>query len=415
MKILFVCHRLPYPPNRGGKIRPFNMISHLSKRHSVTVASLAHTKEELSAGAALQEYCTEVIAEIVPDRLRWWQAVKALATSTPSSVAYFWSDRLYARIREKLESANFDLIFVHCAFVAQYVLDWDKTRRIIDFGDLDSAKWAEYSRTRGFPLALGYAIEARKLRKYEASVARRFKHCTVTTQGEMEEFNALETAVPCDLIPNGVDIAYFSMNGTRKEVGSVIAFLGRMDYYPNINAVMYFVEQIFPRIRQLKPDAQFRIIGSNPAAKIRALAKLNGISVTGHVPDVRPYLADAMISVAPLRIARGTQNKVLESMAMGIPVVTTSQAAKGIQAIPGKHLLVADGPENFAAQVIELLDNPRLRRELSEAGRRQVEAAHVWRTSMQKLDGLLAKTVSNNSTASAIINGNSQGRGRVLS
>jgi sugar transferase (PEP-CTERM/EpsH1 system associated) len=389
MRILFVCHRLPYPPNRGGKIRPFNMIRHLSRQHSVTVASLAHTEEELAQGAALKEYCAEVIAEIVPDRTRWWQAVKALPTSMPSSVAYFGSNRLYTQIKAKLESANFDLIFVHCAFVAQYVLDWDRTRRIIDFGDLDSAKWAEYSRTRAFAPSLGYALEARKLRRYEVSVARRFERCTVTTRGELEEFHTLDAGVPCTLIPNGVDTEYFSSNGSRKEKGPVIAFLGRMDYFPNIDAVGYFVNEIFPIIRHKRPDARFRIIGSNPAAKIRALAKCDGISVTGHVPDVRLHLVDAMMSVAPLRIARGTQNKVLESMAMGIPVVTTPQAAKGIEAIPGKHLLVADAPERFADQVLALMDDPQLRRELSEAGRRQVEAAHVWPASMQILDSLL--------------------------
>ena len=391
MKILFVCHRLPYPPNRGGKIRPFNMIRHLSRQHSVTVASLAHTEQEAADAAKLKDYCEEVIAEIVPDSVRWLQAVKALLTSTPSSVAYFWSDRLGRRITDKLHSTKFDLIFVHCAFVAQYVFDWQQGIRVLDFGDLDSAKWAEYARTRAFPLSIGYAIEARKLRRYETMMARRFQRCTVTTRGEMEEYQKLGADIPCTLMPNGVDTTFFRPIDKAENKHSVIVFLGRMDYFPNIDAVRFFVRRIFPIIRRERPDTQFRIIGSNPTGGVRELAKVEGVSVTGYVPDVRPYLADATVSVAPLRIARGTQNKILESMAMGLPVVTTKQAAKGIEAVPGKHLLVADDAENFAWRVLDILEAKNLHSELTKAGRQQVEAAHVWPTSMKILDKVLAE------------------------
>src|SRR5262249_19316242 len=164
MKILFVCHRFPFPPNRGGKIRPFHMIRHLSSKHSVVVASLAHSQKELSEGARLREHCDDVIGEVLPNSIRWMRASKSMLTSTPSSVSYFWSPRLYMRIKERLVSSHFDVILVHCAFVAQYVADWKQAYRILDYGDLDSAKWAEYSQRRSLPLSLGYGLEARKLR-----------------------------------------------------------------------------------------------------------------------------------------------------------------------------------------------------------------------------------------------------------
>lgn len=395
MKILFACHRFPFPPNRGGKIRPFNMIKHLSQKHELFVASVAHTQKELEEGAGLKEYCAEIYAEVVPERRRWIQALCALPSPMPSSVAYFSSSRLRKRVQQAAQKVSFDAVIVHCAFAAQYALGVSAPFRLMDFGDLDSAKWAEYSRTRVFPLSSGYALEARKLCRYEAALARHFEHCSVTTRGEMEEFYAVGGGVTCTLIPNGVDIRYFSLTGHRKEADPVIVFLGRMDYFPNVDAVTYFVNEIFPIIRRKKPDVRFRIIGSNPVNKIRALAEIDGVSVTGHVPDVRPHLADAMVSVAPLRIARGTQNKVLESMAMGIPVVATSQAAKGIEAVPEKHFLIADDPRGFADKVLSLVGNSELRRGLTEAARQQVEAVHIWPASMAILDSVLAKSVIN--------------------
>jgi hypothetical protein len=233
-------------------------------------------------------------------------------------------------------------------------------------------------------------LEAEKLRRYERKVAARFHQCTVTTLGEKDEFDRLGVTTPCTVIPNGVDCAYFSPNGTGRRAGPVIVFLGRMDYFPNIDGVRYFVESVFPLIRAKAPEAEFRIVGSEPSRQIRELARIPGVQVTGHVPDVRTYLKDAAVSVAPLRIARGTQNKILESMAMGIPVVSTPEAAKGISAVPGRDFLVADSAEAFGTHVVNLLQNASLRERLTEAARRQVQSVHLWSNSMQILDDLLA-------------------------
>ena len=389
MKLLYICHRLPFPPLRGGKIRPFHMIRHLSRKHSVVVASLAHSQEEREEGAGLKQYCAEVIAEVLPTPVRWVQAGRALASRTPSSVAYFCSARLHRRVEEAGRRIGFDAVFVHCAFAAQYAARISARIRILDYGDLDSVKWFDYAQHRALPLAWGYGLEARKLRGYEKGMARHFDYCTLTTQSELDEFRSFNLPVPCSVIPNGVDGDYFLPRRQNSSGPPRVVFLGRMDYFPNIDGVLDFARNVFPRVRARMPGAELKIVGSNPVRKVRALVQIPGVSVTGHVADVRPYLAEAGVVVAPLRIARGTQNKILQAMAMGIPVVATPQAAKGIQAVPGRHLLVADGPEEYACRVLEVLQRPELRQKLSVAGRRQVESAHAWPLSMSSLDRVL--------------------------
>jgi glycosyltransferase involved in cell wall biosynthesis len=202
-------------------------------------------------------------------------------------------------------------------------------------------------------------------------------------------YASLGASTPCRVIPNGVDASYFSRPVKGPENSRVIAFLGRMDYYPNIDGILYFAQDILPIIQRSIPDAQLRVIGSNPSQRIRDLARMPGVTVTGHVPDVRPYLADAAVAIAPLRLARGTQNKILESMAMGLPVVATPQAAKGIQATSGEDFLVANGAQSFADQVLAVLNDEELRKRLSKSGMQQVRAAHAWPASMNIVDEIL--------------------------
>jgi sugar transferase (PEP-CTERM/EpsH1 system associated) len=394
MNILFVCHRLPFPPNRGGKIRPFHMIEHLGRSHSVSVASLAHTEEELAQGQPLKDYCHDVIAEVLPNRTRWTRAVSSLVTPTPSSVAYFYSGKLAKRIREAWHRGRFDAVIVHCAFAAQYVSGLQCGLRILDFGDVDSVKWRDYSEHRPFPLSIGYRIEAHKLRRFERSMASQFDLCTATTQGELDEVRRFSPERAAAVIPNGVDLSYFAPRLKNPHDSSVIVFLGRMDYYPNIDAVLSFARDVFPLVRAAVPQAQFRIIGSDPSRSVIDLAKIPGISVTGHVPDVRPHLMDAALAVAPLRIARGTQNKILQFLAMGIPVVSSTAAAKGVAVEAGTHLLVADEPARFAAEVVRLIKDPDLRERLSREGRLPLASTHSWPASMAILDGLLARCPS---------------------
>jgi hypothetical protein len=390
MNILFVCHRLPFPPNRGGKIRPFNMIAHLSKSHSVTVATLAHSREELEEGKPLKTYCKDLIVQTVPSEKRWMAALGACPSRMPSSAAYFWSRPLHDKIRDAAASQTFDLIWVHCAFVARYVIGLKAAHKVLDYGDLDSGKWLDYSWHRAAPLSWGYALEARKLRTYEKYLASQFDECTVTSPGELDEFRNLGTTRDCTLITNGVDMEYFAFRPRPSCGPPVIAFLGRMDYFPNVDGVLQFARDILPLVRVRVPDVHFRIIGSNPISKVRRLADIGGVSVTGFVPDVRPHMSDVAVAVVPLNISRGTQNKMLECMSMGVPVVASRQAAKGVQATAGQHYLMGDDVRSFADQVVALLHNYDLSARLASAARTRVENAHSWPKSMVAVDAILS-------------------------
>jgi len=388
MKILFVCHRFPFPPQRGGKIRPFNVIRHLSQQHDVTVASLARSDAELAAGAGLTNHCARVIAEKISAPAALVRMVTRLPTATPSSMGYFYSPELARRIGAELARTRFDLIFVHCAFVANYVAQATSAKKILDFGDMDSQKWLAYADARAFPLSLGFRLDGTKLRRAEERLATKFDLCTCTTQGELETLRSYNTGVPVDWFPNGVDSEYFRPSDTPYEPDTV-CFVGRMDYYPNQEAVIHFCRNILPLIRARRPGVALRIVGAAPPTKIRDLARLPGVTVTGSVPDVRPFVQATAVSVAPLRIARGTQNKILEAMAMGVPTVSSVAAAKGVDAEPGQHLLTATGSQEFSEAVLRVLEHPAERRRLAENARARVLSHHAWPRSMAKLDRLI--------------------------
>lgn len=393
MKVLFVCHRVPFPPRRGGKIRPFNIIRHLhGQGHEVTVASLARSRAELAEAEGLAEHSTATLVEVIPDRVAFPQMVMRLPTSAPSSFGYFWSRRLARRIAQAVAATRFDLVFVHCSSVAPYVADLRGPVKIIDFGDMDSQKWREYADHRAFPLSAGYWLEAVKLERTERLLAGCFDLATCTTRAEMESLRALGVDTPTAWFPNGVDAQFFAPAAGTYEP-DLVSFVGRMDYFPNQQGVTKFCAEVLPELQRRRPGTRFEIVGADPSPEIRALGRLPGVTVTGSVPDVRPYVTRAALTVAPLEIARGTQNKILEAMAMGVPVVCSTQAAGGVDAVPGEHLLVADHASEWVEQVCALLENPDRRRHLALAGRNRVLSHHSWPASMARLDSLIDTVV----------------------
>ena len=392
MKILYVCHRFPFPPKRGGKIRPFNMIRHLSQRHEVTVASVVRSDEEAALGKGIAAHCARYEMGRVYDPVQALRMIARLPTSSPSSLAYFHSPSLARRIRELLRRERFELIFVHCSSAAQYVEHAQGIPKILDFGDMDSQKWLEYARYKPFPLSTGYRLEGWKLEREERRLASRFDLCTATTRAEWETLQALGTGVASDWFPNGVDSDYFSPS-TEAYDADTIAFVGRMDYYPNQKCMLDFCAQTLPRLRARRPALKLLIVGADPSPAVRGLQSLPGVTVTGPVPDVRPYLWRSALMVAPLAIARGTQNKILESMAAGVPVVTSGIAAGGVDALPEKHFLVADTPEEVAEAVLRVVENPAERSRLAAAGRARMLSHHDWTQSMHRLDKIIERCV----------------------
>jgi sugar transferase (PEP-CTERM/EpsH1 system associated) len=393
MKILYICHRFPFPPARGGKIRPFNMIKHLSRTHEVVVASLVRSAQEGAAGRGLSAHCDDYMMGEVSAPVAWARMIARLPTPAPSSMGYFYAPDLARRIKARLRHQKFDLIFVHCSSVAPYVSGVVGIPKILDFGDMDSQKWLAYRSFKPFPLSLGYWLEGRKMEVAEKALARRFDLCTCTTKAELETLRQFQVPTRTDWFPNGVDADYFAPSSEPYD-GNNISFVGRMDYFPNQQAIFFFCEQVLPLIRKKRPAATLTIIGAEPSAEIRCLGKQDGITVTGTVPDVRDLVRRSAVAVAPLMIARGTQNKIIECMAMGVPVVTSPEAAGGVDAERDTHLLVADSAAAYADKVLALMNDSAMRARYAAAGRARVKSHHDWAFSMTKLDRLIDDCVA---------------------
>ena len=389
MNILYLCHRFPYPPKRGGKIRPFNMIRHLHGRgHRVTVCSLARSQEEFEQAQGIAAYCDAFEIARVREPAQWARMVARLPSPTPSSMGYFYSADLARAVQRHLAQQRWDLIFVHCSSVAQYVQHVTDVPKVLDFGDMDSQKWLEYANYKPFPLSLGYWYEGRKMLAAEKRLARRFDVCTATTRAEWQTLQDYATGAATDWFPNGVDAEYFAPTDGAYDV-NMLSFVGRMDYYPNQECMQRFCREAWPLLKQQRPVLKLAIVGADPSPAIRALGELPGVTVTGSVPDVRPHVRSSAAMVAPLAIARGTQNKILEAMALGVPVVTSSIAAGGVDAEAGRHLIVADSVEQQVGAILRVLDDAGERMRLAQAGRARVLTHHAWARSMQRLDGII--------------------------
>ena len=394
MNILYICHRFPYPPKRGGKIRPFNMISHLGRQgHKVWVCSLVRGDVEASETAGIEQHCHHHFMAQVDNRVQTLRMVARLPLTTPSSMGFFYSSKLKAHIDQLLAREKFDLIFVHCSSVAQYVADVRGIPKLLDYGDMDSQKWLTYTRFKPFPLNLGYWLEGSKMERAEKQLARQFDMATCTTRAEWQTLEDYNTGVATDWFPNGVDSEFFKPDGEGYYTNA-ISFIGRMDYYPNQHCMLEFCDQVLPLLRQQCPEIKLFIVGADPSKEIWALDNLPGVTVTGSVDDVRPYIQRTAAMVAPLEIARGTQNKILEAMAMGVPVVSSQQAAGGIDAVAGEHFLVADSPEQYAQQLLLLMGNSERRQQFADAGRARVLSNHNWPASMARLDGIIENCIN---------------------
>jgi sugar transferase (PEP-CTERM/EpsH1 system associated) len=393
MRILYVCHRFPYPPKRGGKIRPFNMIRHLAQSHEVVVCSLSRSQTETEEAQGIRPFCSEFHIGQVDDRIQTLRMVATLPTPLTASASYFHSTSLARTIKRLLRERNYDLIFVHCSSVAHYVAHVRDVPKILDFGDMDSQKWLEYANYKPFPLSVGYWWEGTRLLAEEKRLARRFDFCTATTRAEWQTLKDYGVATPADWFPNGVDAGFFSPSNEPYDPDSIV-FIGRMDYYPNQQCMFEFCADVLPRLQARRPSVRLTIVGAEPSPAVCDLGKLPGVTVTGTVPDVRPYTTRAALTVAPLRIARGTQNKILEAMAMGVPVVCSREAAGGVDAIAGENLLVATTPQEYCDAILRLLDSPIERARFAQSGRARVLSQHAWSSSMKRLDGIIDKCMS---------------------
>lgn len=397
MNILFLCHRIPYPPNKGDKIRSFHEIKHLAREHRLYLAFLVDDERDLEHVAGLKDYCSDCRYDVINPQ---WQKIKSLPylmTKTALSVPYFYSVRLQDQIDLLLDGVDFDAIFCFSSPMAEYVFrsrHYDgkrcgKAMLIMDFVDVDSDKWRMYAGFTGFPYGPVYRREWQRLEEYEKRVGEAFDLSLFVSDKEVELFRTFCPQARTMAVPNGVDTGYFGATDSIVSADRTVLFMGAMDYYPNEDAVVHFADDIWPLVRKELPNCRFVIAGSKPGPRVAALAERGqGIDVTGFVPDMRPYLAEAGVFVAPFRIARGIQNKVLEAMAAGVPVVARPEAVQGVTGHNGS-IRVENEPAAFARAVVECLRDGEARNTMIAEARRFVATHHDWGRNLKLLDRLL--------------------------
>jgi sugar transferase (PEP-CTERM/EpsH1 system associated) len=392
--LLFLAHRIPYPPNKGDKIRSWNFLRHLAQKRRVHLGCFIDDPTDREHIGVLRDICGECcFVDLHPRRSRLLSA-RGLLTGAPLTLPYYASGALRSWVRGVVERCRPQQLFFFSSAMAQFDPPTAyPARRVIDIVDVDSQKWTEYAGRQPWPLSWVYAREGRTLLRFERDVARRMDASLFVSPAETQLFAGLapESAGKLHAVNNGVDTAYFSPDrryddpfpaGTR-----ALVFTGAMDYWPNIDAVAHFAEAMMPRIRAAVPGASFWIVGSNPARTVTDLAARPGIVVTGRVPDVRPYIAHAAAVVAPLRIARGIQNKVLEAMAMAKTVIASPQAAEGIEGRDGRDLLVPPTADAFVDAATAMLRGAAA--DLGAPARSYVLATYNWQKSLDKLDFIL--------------------------
>ncbi len=403
MKILYLAHRIPYPPNKGDKIRSFHEIRCLSKNHEIHLACLADDPADLGYEKDLQGFCRRVsVVQLKRARAKLRGAV-FLLSGRALSVGYFHSKALQETVNRWLSSENYDAVICFSSPMAEYIFRGPaqtNTALTMDFCDVDSDKWTQYAAEADFPMRFVYTLENRRLLRYEMRVNRAFDHSVFVSEPEAKLFKALfPDAGNVHTVSNGVDYEYFSpdsiVSGLPDDLNAPdapkLVFTGAMDYHANVDGVLWFANEVFPGILNHYPKALFYIVGSNPAPQLTELAERPGIRVTGFVDDVRPYYRKADVCVIPLRLARGVQNKVLEAMSMGRPVVATTKANQGILAHSGKHLMIEDTPTGFQRTVLSLLADRDKAETLGRRAREYVRGKYDWDRNMSGLEALLER------------------------
>jgi sugar transferase (PEP-CTERM/EpsH1 system associated) len=394
MRILYLCHRLPYPPDKGERIRAFHQIQGLAQRHEVHLLALADGP--VPDLQPLRELCARVEVFPIQRSAAYLRAALGVLRPRPLTLSFFESAELRRRVEELAGSERFDAVVAYSSSMAPYASLLPGVPTLLDMVDVDSAKWAQYSRHAPLPLRPVYALEARRLRAYEAEVSSRFERVVLATGNEVRLLKTFAPLARAAGIPNGVDLDFFQPLDLPKAESPTLVFTGQMDYFANVDGVVHFVGEVFPRLRRRFSDLQLLIVGRSPVKAVRELAEIDGVHVTGAVGDVRPFLARSWVFVAPLRIAQGVQNKVLEAMASNLPVVCSGRVFAGLAEggfEPGRDLLVADGPEAMEQAIAGLLEDPARRAELAGHAGRRLPATYRWAAHVERFEELLAAAV----------------------
>jgi len=390
--LLFLSHRIPYPPEKGDKIRSWNMLRHLASGHRVHLGCFHDDPADARHIDALKSVCASVLCLPLNRMRAKAMSLTGLLSGLSLSQVYFRSRRLQQWVGTTMREKRVERIFVFGSAMAPYAMPYRNVRRVMDMVDVDSEKWRAYAASHAPPLAWLYALEGRRLLDLERVAAREFDWTLLVSAAETELFHRLAPESESRVIEvrNGVDIDYFDPGLSHPSPFPAdavpIVFTGAMDYWPNVEAVEWFAREVMPLTGSWIPAPEFWIVGANPTAAVSRLAQRPRIRVTGWVDDVRPYLAHAAAVVAPLHIAPGIQNKVLEAMAMAKPVVATAGAASGILEVSSRELIVADNAAEFARGIGTAMGEEGKR--LGRRARALVEERFKWQQSWTALDRL---------------------------
>jgi sugar transferase (PEP-CTERM/EpsH1 system associated) len=396
--LIFIAHRIPYPPDKGEKIRGLNLLKHLARDYRIHLGCLMDSPEDPGHLDTLRTWCAAVAGFPIDKRRQKISALLRARPGRPLMLDYYRHPGLQRWVTDAMARTPMDITYIYSVAMMPYVEHLRRPGMILDAQDIDSEKWSTYAETAGFPMRHVWAREGRTLLAYERQAAMKCDATLFVSPQEAARFAELapETAGRVHAVENGVDLERFSPAAAYDTPfaapGPHLVFTGNMDYWPNADAATWFATDIMPLLRASRPGLEFHIVGANPGPAVRRLAMLPGVQVTGRVADVRPYVAHAAVCVAPLRIARGIQNKVLEAMAMARPVVASPQAFEGVRACAGRDLLVADGAAATAAAVAAVLDGAHPG--LAASGRRAVEVGYAWSATLARLDHILAPPCS---------------------
>lgn len=389
---MFLCQRVPWPPDRGDRITTWHFLQHFLTRGAVvSVGCFAEEPRDAEGVAFLARSCAAVTAPRLDRRWRRLTSLRGLLTGEPLTLPFFRHRQLAHAVSTWCAAAPPDLIWVYSSSMAQYALDVPAGAKVMQFAELDSDKWRQFA-VRGGPFGRWlYGREAQRLLAYEDRVARAFSASLVVSEVERDLFRERIPGVEPVVLPNGVDTGHFTSAGDDNRHARTAIFTGVMDYEPNVDGICWFAAACWPAIRERHGDARLLIVGSRPVPRVKALARLPGITVTGRVPTTPPWFDQAAVAVAPLRLARGVQNKVLEAMSMALPVVASPQAAQGIGAAPHGTIVVAADAKSTIEAICRLFAAPEQARAAGRAAAAWVRDAFGWPRMFARCDELLAR------------------------
>ena len=393
MKILFLSPTVPFPLTDGGRIRVFNLLKQIAQKNKVTLLALETQSTDADGIAELQQLGIQV--HLVPNaqtlpRVSFGTLLKAFFRRQPITVARYDVPAYRQKFRELLANESFDLVHYEMFHTAQFHTETDLPG-VLSQQNVDSAIWRRLCNETANPLyKFTYWTQQLAFQRYERVLSPKFDAVTCTSDIDATVFQQHCTPDAIEIIPNGVDITHYLPDFTSEAPAHFI-YIGSMDWYPNEDAVGFFADEVLPLIREKVSNVTFSIVGGNPSARVRKLAEREGVVVTGRVPEIKPYFAEATVFVVPLRIGSGTRLKILEALAMGKAIVSTTVGAEGLDLRNGEEIFIADEPTAFADAVTRLLMDSDLRRRMGENGRARVEQDYDWQRIGEKLHGVYAK------------------------